>query len=92
MFFNLNIYLVSYNGGHIFLYVFHLTLQGLRNRTMNTRLAVPATEAPARPRGPKQAAEKNFSLILLCIVAVFLTCHLPRNLLNIAEFAAHLVR
>ena len=35
----------------------------------------------------KETSEANFSLILLFIVAVFLFCHFPRLILNMAEFA-----
>ena len=38
-------------------------------------------------RGDRESSELNFSLILFFIVAVFLCCHIPRLILNLAEFA-----
>ena len=62
-----------------------LAVQSSGNKGSTMIAGIQMSHERTRKRNTQRASEMNLALVLICIVFIFIVCHIPRIVLNIHE-------
>ena len=62
-----------------------LAVQSSGNKKSTMIAGIQMSHERTRKRNTQRASEMNLALVLICIVFIFIVCHIPRIVLNIHE-------